>query len=154
MTIAEMRERCNAALARVPFDALIIAVVILASSGAFGLGYLVGKGGGGEAGKDGFWTEELATTSAALPAAAAAAVSNASLSDVPVAAAAPLPVNREGAAVTPTAGKYVASKNGTKYYLPSCSGAKRIKPENTVWFASAADAQAAGLTPAANCPGL
>ncbi len=51
-------------------------------------------------------------------------------------------------------GKYVASKNGTKYYLPSCSGANRIKEENKVYFDSVEEAQAAGLEPAANCPGL
>lgn len=52
------------------------------------------------------------------------------------------------------AGKYVASKNGSKYYLTSCSGANRIKEENKVWFDSASAAVAAGYGPAANCPGL
>lgn len=61
------------------------------------------------------------------------------------------------AATAPTAageGAYVASKSGTKYYLPSCSGASRIKEENKVWFATLAQAEAAGYTAAANCPGL
>lgn len=52
------------------------------------------------------------------------------------------------------AGKYVASKNGSKYYLPSCGGANRINEENKVWFDSTAAAVAAGYGPAANCPGL
>ncbi|MDQ5957786.1 MAG: hypothetical protein QG665_112 [Patescibacteria group bacterium] len=51
-------------------------------------------------------------------------------------------------------GKYVASKSGTKYHLPSCSGAKRIKEENKIWFQTADEARSAGYTPAANCPGL
>jgi hypothetical protein len=51
-------------------------------------------------------------------------------------------------------GRIVASKNGTKYYLPSCAGANRISDANKVWFASAAAASAAGYAPAANCPGL
>lgn len=51
-------------------------------------------------------------------------------------------------------GVYVASKSGTKYYLPSCAGAARIKEGNRVWFATVAEAQAAGYTAAANCPGL
>lgn len=51
-------------------------------------------------------------------------------------------------------GSYVASKNGTKYYLATCSGASRIKQENKVYFVSTAQAQAAGYGPAANCPGL
>lgn len=48
----------------------------------------------------------------------------------------------------------VASKNGTKYYLPDCSGADRITEANKVWFTSPAAASAAGYAPAANCKGL
>ncbi len=53
-----------------------------------------------------------------------------------------------------TGGKLVASRNGKKYYLPWCGGVDRIKPENLISFASAAEARARGYTPAANCPGL
>lgn len=56
---------------------------------------------------------------------------------------------------TPAAvGKLVASKNGTKYYLPNCSSVKRIKEENKIWFASIEEAKQAGYSPAANCPGI
>lgn len=48
----------------------------------------------------------------------------------------------------------VGSKSGTKYHLPTCSGAKRIKPENLISFETVAAAEAAGYTAAANCPGL
>lgn len=51
-------------------------------------------------------------------------------------------------------GSYVASKNGTKYHYPWCSGAKRMKEENKIWFDTVEEALAAGYTPAANCPGL
>lgn len=51
-------------------------------------------------------------------------------------------------------GAYVASKNGTRYYLPWCSGVKRIKEENKVWFNTREEAVARGLLPAANCPGI
>lgn len=51
-------------------------------------------------------------------------------------------------------GEVVASKTGTKYYYPSCSGVSRIKEENKVWFKTIEEARAKGLTPAANCPGL
>ncbi len=51
-------------------------------------------------------------------------------------------------------GGYVGSKNGTKYHLPWCSGAKRIKEENKVYFADKALAEKAGYTPAGNCPGI
>lgn len=48
----------------------------------------------------------------------------------------------------------VASKSGTKYHLLSCAGAKQIKPENLITFKSREEAERAGYTPAANCPGL
>jgi len=51
-------------------------------------------------------------------------------------------------------GKYVASKNGTKYHLPWCGSAKRIKEENEVWFATKTEAESAGYSPAKNCKGI
>lgn len=51
-------------------------------------------------------------------------------------------------------GSVVASKSGTKYYLPSCAGAERISDANKIWFVSAAAAAAAGYAPAAHCKGL
>ncbi|MBI2054633.1 MAG: hypothetical protein HYT39_00845 [Candidatus Sungbacteria bacterium] len=56
-------------------------------------------------------------------------------------------------AVTPV-GAYVASKNGSAYYLESCAGANRIKLENKIGFTTEAEARAAGYRPAANCSGL
>ncbi|MCC6290949.1 hypothetical protein IT398_02695 [Candidatus Nomurabacteria bacterium] len=55
---------------------------------------------------------------------------------------------------TATGGNFVASKNGSRYYLPGCPGVKRIKEENKIWFRTKAEAEDRGLTPAANCPGL
>ena len=49
---------------------------------------------------------------------------------------------------------YVASKNGTKYHYPWCSGAQRINEENKIWFSTKDEAEKAGYTPAANCKGL
>ncbi len=67
-----------------------------------------------------------------------------------------VPTTTEKAALEPAlkAVAVVGSKSGTKYHLPSCSGAKRIKPENLISFESIAAAEAAGYTPAANCKGL
>lgn len=48
----------------------------------------------------------------------------------------------------------VASKTGTKYYLPGCSGIDRITDDNKVWFASPQLAQAQGYEPAMQCDGL
>jgi len=51
-------------------------------------------------------------------------------------------------------GMLVASKNGTKYYFPWCSGVSKINEINKVWFDSYESAQKAGLSAAANCPNL
>ena len=51
-------------------------------------------------------------------------------------------------------GKVVASKGGTKYHFPWCSGAQRISEGNKVWFNSTDEARKAGYTPATNCKGL
>ncbi len=48
----------------------------------------------------------------------------------------------------------VASRTGTKYYYPWCTGVSRIKEENKVWFNSIEEAKAVGLTPATGCVGL
>lgn len=55
---------------------------------------------------------------------------------------------------TTALGQFVASKTGTKYYLPTCAGASRISTANKVWFSSVAAAVKAGYSPAANCTGL
>lgn len=49
---------------------------------------------------------------------------------------------------------YVASKNGTKYHYPWCSGAQRINEGNKIWFSTKEEAEKAGYTPASNCKGL
>lgn len=41
---------------------------------------------------------------------------------------------------------FVGSKNSTKFYLPTCSYAKRVKPENLVCFKSADEALGQGRT--------
>jgi len=50
-----------------------------------------------------------------------------------------------------TSGKYVGSTESNKYHYPSCSAAKKILPENEIWFDSAADAQSQGYTPCGTC---
>jgi hypothetical protein len=51
-------------------------------------------------------------------------------------------------------GKYVASKSGSAYHFPWCSGAKRIKEENKIYFNTKEEAEKAGYHPAGNCKGL
>jgi hypothetical protein len=52
------------------------------------------------------------------------------------------------ALATPTAAgcAFVGSKNSDKFYLPTCSYAKRVKPENLVCFKSAEEAIGQGRT--------
>ena len=50
-----------------------------------------------------------------------------------------------------TVGKYVGSRSGHSYYLPSCAGVKRIKEANKVWFSNVEEATAKGYHPAAAC---
>lgn len=42
MTISEARDKCKTFVAKIPRDALILAILVLASSLSFGLGYLAG----------------------------------------------------------------------------------------------------------------
>lgn len=53
-----------------------------------------------------------------------------------------------------TSGKYVASKNGTKYHLIACASAKNISEKNKVWFDTKQEAETAGYAPATNCKGI
>ena len=130
MTIAEARQICKTWIGQVPRDALIVSVLLLSVSASFGLGYLAGRDG---VGKDGMSIEIIPASEAVV--------------------AGPASAQGYGGAQQGS-GTYVASKNGSKYYLMTCSGVARISEANKVWFASAAAARAAGYAPAANCPGL
>lgn len=47
--------------------------------------------------------------------------------------------------------KYVGSVNSDKYHYPSCRWAKKIKPENRVWFKDKDDARRQGYVPCKVC---
>lgn len=130
--IAGLATKGKQALSRVPEGALVALVVLLASSGSFGLGFISGR----EAGEKGeiqvLEREVVEATLAGTPA--------------PSAPSAAVPV--------PLGGQYVASKTGKSYHLPWCGGAKQIKEENKVWFATKEEAEARGYAPAGNCPGI
>lgn len=125
----------KALLARIPDGALLAGAIILASAFSFGLGLIAGR----DTREGNLSIEQLPLTASALPGTAAPRAP-----ESPEAAPASLPAG----------GQYVASKNGTKYYLPTCGTAKRINDDNKVWFDTKEEAEAAGFTPAANCPGL
>lgn len=109
----------------IPKDLLFVVLLVLASTGSFGLGVI--------AGREGHVGEVFIERRAAAPAAVVSPQENEPLA---------------------TGGQYVASRNGTKYYLPWCGTAKRIKEENKVWFASKEEAVAAGYEPGKNCKGI
>ena len=119
MNIAEARNKCKEFLEKIPRDALIVAILILACSASFGFGFLAGMDGAGPS-RSGQGT----------------------------------PISVSCATDTGTSNSIVASKNGTKYYLPTCAGANQISDANKVWFVSASAAEAAGYTKATNCKGL
>jgi PBP1b-binding outer membrane lipoprotein LpoB len=47
--------------------------------------------------------------------------------------------------------KFVGSINSDKYHYPDCEWAKKIKPENQVWFSSPEEARKAGYKPCKVC---
>lgn len=133
MSITDHQGEGKEGAGHIPAYPLLILILLLSITAAFGLGILAGMEMGQGSGEDRLWIEELSQSEAVQPAAAAAA---------------------ETTTTPVTTGKYVASKSGTKYHLPTCSGTKRIKEENKVWFETKEQAVAAGYGPAANCPGL
>ena len=144
--IAQEASKGKSWLGRVPDGVLTAAVVILASGASFGLGMLTER----ELGQGGGPIRIEGVPADALPAAAAAAP----VAPPKGAATASLAAPKAIVPAAKTSGTYVASKNGTKFYLPTCSTAKRIKDENKVWFDTEDEARAAGFEPGANCPGL
>lgn len=51
-------------------------------------------------------------------------------------------------------GLILASRSGSVYYYPWCSGASKIAQGNQLWFQTAVEAQRAGYTPSKSCKGL
>ena len=147
--ITDVKEKGNQALEKVPESLLWLGIVLLSSSGSFGLGFLAGKDAEGgeviiESRGAGAVSEEKApvsVTTSALQASPKAATAVEASSD-------PLPPAPSGG------GEYVASKSGKSYHLPWCAGAKQIKEENKIYFSSKAEAEAAGYAPAKNCKGI
>jgi len=111
-----------------------ILMVVLVGVGSFGLG-------------------RLSVPETTIPASTAPAAAFTALTPV---AAPTATATSSGASSQPISTEVVvvASRSGTKYHLPDCPGAKQMKPENRIEFSTIAAAEAAGYTPAANCPGL
>lgn len=116
-----------------------VCLVVLVGVGSFGLGRLS--------------VQEQVPAVATTP---AASFQSLVPTGVPEAVGESIPASSPNLVPPPASGNdvVVASRSGTKYHLPSCPGAKQIKPENMIEFSSISAAEAAGYTPAANCPGL
>ena len=65
----------------------------------------------------------------------------------------PDPIPAPVLATTPaaTGGQFVGSLESDKYHYPSCRWAKKILPENEIWFSSSEEARAAGYVPCGVC---
>ncbi len=127
--IREAFEKIKAALLSLPRELFLGLVILLVGTASFGLGRLSGQ--------------EVARTPVRIlyPSAeeGRGVASGAGSQTASVAAAVALtrPV--------------VASSKGTKYHYPWCPGAKSISEKNKITYESAAAAEKAGYTIAANC---
>ncbi|MES2226130.1 MAG: Ada metal-binding domain-containing protein [Patescibacteria group bacterium] len=140
------------AIRRVLGDWILVAIILLTASLAFGLGLLAGKDNVAHGSGDHLWIEQL--PSAEHPSAPGAAATSTVQSAIPASKVVASQPAAAAAATTVMDGAYVASKTGTKYYPRACGTVKRIKNENRVWFATREEAEAAGYQPAANCKNL
>lgn len=127
-------------------NSFVALVVFLAALSSFALGRLSAMEEGRESVKITF-PEEKSGAAETTAAAVFSQSPSAQQALIPV----PIPNPQAG---EEGEGKYVGSKNGTKYHLPWCSGAKRIADANKVWFASKEEAESLGYIPAANCKGI
>ena len=50
-----------------------------------------------------------------------------------------------------TPGKFIGSRNSSRYHKPKCEWAGRITPKMKVWFSSRKEAERKGYEPAACC---
>lgn len=133
--IAGLLRKGKNLLQGVPDGALTALIVVLAASFSFGLGTWYG-----------LETRPGAVSIEQLPLTEAKTLGAAPVREVSAAPAAP--------EAMPAGGQYVASKKGSKYHLPWCSGAKSMSEENKIWFSTKEEAEAAGYQPASNCKGI
>lgn len=124
--IAGLKRKGKELIDRLPEGTLTVCVVVLACTGSFGLGVLTGQ----DTREGEVQIGQLKLTNT-LP--AAAKVPETTMS---------------------AGGQYVASRTGKSYHLPWCGGAKQIKEENKIYFATKEAAEAAGYAPAKNCKGI
>jgi hypothetical protein len=137
---------------RLPDGLLTALVVLLASSASYGLGILTGQDMTSERG--GVEIQQVAPGADVSASAALAPIPKSPKSGTVSKAYTPPAKQEKTGTATAETGKYVASKNGTKYYLPSCGTANRINEENKIYFNTKEEAEAAGFGPSSTCKGL
>jgi hypothetical protein len=137
-------------------DWVLIGILVLSSSLSFGLGLLAAKANAPKGADNSLWIEQLPAGERGVSSTSAMGAGTAPMATTqPPKASKPIPPQPAAAvAAMPTVHNYVASKSGTKYYLPSCGTVSRIKEENRVYFATKADAEKAGYQPSTGCKGL
>lgn len=150
----KFREQASSGLAghflALPGKWVLLTCLVLTGTLCFGIGLMAAREN--RPSGDSLWIEQLPASE--LPGSLGAGTTSTSSTSPPTQVIAPATQSAAAAAALPQTGQYVASKTGSKYYLPSCGTAKRIKDENKVWFATKAAAETAGYQPAANCKGL
>ncbi len=134
---------------RIPRDGIIVLLFILSTLAGFGFGFVAGENHVSNG--NGMYIEQPVSTSTNITARndknSIGGVTTNDTQAIPKI----IPIIRNHISNS----KYiVASKNGGRYYLPSCNGAKRIHKDNRIWFASESAALAKGYTPAQRCLGL
>lgn len=117
------------------FEVVLVLSVLLVGTASFGLGRFsalqeIGKGNGGEGLLPG--GIEIRNMKALPTEKSSGASMSSSL----------------GASV---GSSIIASKNGTKYYFSTCSGASRIAEKNKITFQTPEEAERAGYTLASGC---
>ena len=110
-------------------DILTVSIVILVGLGSFGLGRL--------------------SNTSSLPQIKA----NSTLASINTVASVNKASDNTSSTTTKktNSGNYFASKNGKKYYPLGCSAGNTIKEENKIYFATEAEATAAGYEKSASC---
>lgn len=142
MIVSALKEKINKLTSSISREALVVCVVVLACLFSFGLGILAGK-----TMREGEITITTLPLDQKMPEHFATPSTQQQSATVYQTQTPPEPPILSG-------GQYVGSKKGSKYHLPWCAGAKAIKEENKIWFASKEEAEKAGYTPAGNCKGI
>lgn len=137
MSIHPILLKIKAFIVQISFEAyLMILIIILVGLAGFGLGKLSNAGEGKAVIIQVGGTQNLESDSIDKPQNTASAIEAVTEN-----------INTNNFNIS----NIVASKNGTKYYLPGCSGVGRILDQNKVYFASEKEALDAGYTKASGC---